>query len=841
MRQRLRFTGIALVISAALALLFISIYAVSGRSENDSLQGRVLIWHAYSGAEAEALTEMLDRFRNINPDVTIMQQGFASTAALQEEYSGAVATGLGPDVIVGPSSWIAPLARARLIAPLDGDVNDDVWQRYTSATMDTITYGEERYAVPLAFNTLALFYNRQVVSDTVSTTDGLEREAAAGQIVLMSTTFRDAYWGINAFGGQVFDDNGRVVLNQGGYANWLAWLANFRNYPGVILDNNRDALRNRFLQGDAAFYIGNASELAAITEGLGLENVGVSPLPAGPIANAQPLLEVTGFMFSPVSSTNQRRLALALTEFLSNSEQSGALMRRVRAVPANQRVRINPRLNPIVSSFATQARAAAPLLNTPEMETVLQLGGDAYLRVLDGGVPPAEAAVNITNQINEANGRETGELAQSACTNLGTVRLLHSWEGEALDALERLIQRFRGVCPLIIVEAQYERPADIPARLAAWTPGINRAYTVLGNQDLLRALLGDEPLVRELSPYVSNELLQRFQPNAVDTMRVQRALYGLPLVLELDALYYSRQLVPGGPALTVDDLRAQAGQGAPIALDINFERAYWGVSAFGGRIFDGENRVILDQEGMADWLNWLRESRESFGMTLSSDSEALRSQFEAGQSAYYVGSSEDLPELISALGEDVLGVATLPAGPGGNGVPLLAAQGFFISQAGTDIQVALALDFIQYMTNADSQQFLAESVGFTPVNATLDMDESGPMGIFTEIARNAVATSNSRYMQPVWANGNEYYQRVLDEGADPQQAVRAVTDLINEVNGIAPLPTPEPTTVPAAPPVEEDGTDSIMLDGEEAAQEGADGVTETDPAATPEPNGSGVE
>ncbi|MEX1020159.1 MAG: extracellular solute-binding protein [Litorilinea sp.] len=837
MRQRLRFTGIALVISAALALLFISIYAVSGRSDNGNLQGRILIWHAYAGAEAEAFQEMLERFRNIHPDVTVMQQSFATADLLQAEYLNAVTTGLGPDIVLGPSSWIAPLARGGHIAPLNEDIPEDVWQRYTPATLDTVAYAEDRYAVPLAFNTLALYYNRQVVSDTLSTIDGLEREAAQGELVLMSTTFRDAYWGINAFGGNVFGEDGNVVLNQGGYANWLAWLANFRNFPGVILDNNRDALRNRFIQGDAAYYVGYASELNAITEGLGLENIDVSPLPAGPIANAQPLLEVTGFMFSPVSSGNQRGLAIELTQFLANAEQSGALMRRVRTVPANQRVRINPRLNPIVSSFATQARAAAPLLNTPEMENVLRLGGEAYLRVLDGGVPPAEAAVAITNQINEANGLGAVAQQELACTFLGTVRLIHSWEDSAADALDRLIQRFRAICPLIIVEAQYELPANISARLESNTSGISRAITVLGSQELMQSLLGEEPLIREVTPYITNELLQRFQPNALDTLRQQRALYGLPVALNLDALYYNRELTPNGPALTVDDLRAQAGQGVPIALDVNFASAFWGVSAYGGRLFDGENRVVLDQGGMAPWLEWLRESRDSFGMVLSDDTANLRSRFEAGEIAYYVGSSADLAELRESMGEETLGVATLPAGPGGNGVPLLTSQGFFISQSGTDVQISLILELIRFMTNAESQTFLAESAGSTPVNATVDVGEESPMGTFMEISRNAIARPNNIYMRTVRANGEEFYSRVLEDNEEAGAVVQTLTTAINEENGIAPLPTPEPTSLPASEPVEGDEPDSIMLEGEDPQAEGSDADTgtesDTESGATP--------
>lgn len=814
MPKRLRFTGIALIISAVLALIFISVYVVSGRSDDGTIQGRVLIWHAYTGTEAEAFLEMLERFRNIHPNVTVMQQGFPSSEVLQEEYLAAVGTGLGPDVIIGPSTWIASFAPTGQIAPVDDLMPEDVWQRYTTATIETVSYGENRYGVPQAFNTLAVYYNRNVVSNTVSTTDALEREAAQGALILMSTTFRDAYWGINAFGGQVFDEDGRIVLDRGGFANWLAWLSNLRNYPGVILDNNREALRNRFLQGDAAYYFGYASELALIIETLGVENLGVAPLPAGPIGNAQPLLETTAFMFSPVSSNNQRKLAVELSQFLSNSEQSGALMRRVRTVPANQRVRINPRLNPVVSSFATQARAGAPRSNTPEMETALRLGGEAYLRVLDGGVQPAEAAIAITQQINEANNMDIVAQPIFACTNLGTVRLIHTWEGEAADALHELIRRFRAVCPLIIVDVEYEPPQNVASRLQSNVPAIGRGFTILGSPALLQELLGnDEPLLREMSTYGSTELLQRFQPNALDTMRYQRILYGLPAYLDVDTFYYNRELIDS-PALTVADLRTQSGQGAAIELDINFERAYWGITAFGGRLFDGENRVILDQGGMDSWLAWLNESRESFGIGLSTDSQALRERFEAGQIAYYVGPSSEMQGLIQSLGEEVLGVAEPPDGPGGNASTFLRSQGFFLSRAGSETQVALALEFIQFVTNAENQLFLAESAGLIPVNATVDVPDTTRMSTLLEIARNAYAPPNTLFMDTIRQRGSEFYTRVLEENESPEQVVAELSTAINEAHGISPLPTPEPTQPVEVSPVEP-GDPDILFDDED--------------------------
>jgi ABC-type glycerol-3-phosphate transport system substrate-binding protein len=193
----------------------------------------------------------------------------------------------------------------------------------------------------------------------------------------------------------------------------------------------------------------------------------------------------------------------------------------------------------------------------------------------------------------------------------------------------------------------------------------------------------------------------------------------------------------------------------------------------------------------------------------------LRSRFEAGQSAYYVGSSSELDALIESLGEENLGVAEPPDGPGGNAMPLLSSQGFFLSQAGSDTQVALALEFIQFATNSENQMYLAEAGGFIPVNAAIDLSEGTYMDTLISVARNAIAKPNSIHMQTVLARGDTYYERVLEGGEVPESVVVELTTAINDEHGIAPLPTPEPTQPPAPEPVEEEDNGSLMLEGED--------------------------
>ena len=57
-------------------------------------------------------------------------------------------------------------------------------------------------------------------------------------LVVMMFVWASAYGAMfgtyQAFGGELFDSDGRFVLDRGGFVNWLAWLKTARDLPGVL-------------------------------------------------------------------------------------------------------------------------------------------------------------------------------------------------------------------------------------------------------------------------------------------------------------------------------------------------------------------------------------------------------------------------------------------------------------------------------------------------------------------------------------------------------------------------------------------------------------------------------
>ncbi len=422
-------------IFCALLLLFVaSCTSANQQPSSSALGGRVLLWHAWTNQEAVALTNVLARFQEINPDVVVKLQAFTDPTTMLEQFRVASDAGLGPDLILAPSQWVRPLRDANFVSEIGTSIDTTLLERYSPAAIEALRYGDGLYGLPVALDTMVLYYDRQNTTLPPATLEELLAAAASGHLVALGTTFEDAFWGVQAFGGRLFDAEQHVILDRGGFANWLAWLKDAREAPGMVLDSNRASLLTRFIEDGITYYVGNASEYNAIiasrraltteTELLSPENqIGVAPLPIGPNGNAGPFLQVQAFLFSPVSSENQRTLALALAQFVTNAEQQTTLMREARLVPANARVRVNPRLDPAVATFVTQARNAIPMPNGPALEAVFRLGNEAYARVLEGLIDPAAAAANTTAAINEANGFTAVASAQFECRGVGTLYL----------------------------------------------------------------------------------------------------------------------------------------------------------------------------------------------------------------------------------------------------------------------------------------------------------------------------------------------------------------------------------------------------------------------------------
>ena len=783
MLQRLKILFLSLVVVIAVFLTARTAYLELIPPPEDPT-GSILVWHSWPEEDAPILLDVVQRYIDLHPDAKIALSRVPPEDLLTR-FEEAAGIGFGPDLLLAPSDYILPLAQHDLIVPVV--IDEMLRERFLPASLDALHYNSQLYGLPLTLHTSGLYYNRSIVEQPARTVDELLAAAQSGVEIGLSPSFENAYWGLRAFGGRLFNEEGRAILDQGGFANWLNWLSLAQDIPAFVLSNDQSALRTLFIEGQLGYLIDRSSAWDELSAGLDPSRIGLLPLPAGPTGSPAPLLGVDALLFSAASSSPQQALAQDLAAFLTNVEQQTTFMRQTERIPANTRVRINARLSPVVASFAEQARASVALPLSDQINDIVRLGNEAYTRVLEGLVTPAEAAADATAAVNEALGFASTDGDGYTCLSVGDFTLWHSWVGEQAAALEQILTSFSADCPNVYVRSQFVAEAEIVARLR--NSGTDRPDLVLLPHTALPGLIADT-LIRPVGPLLADaqsaaepDVLQRFRPLALSAFRSGERLYGLPMAVRTQALIYNTALVDV-PARSMADLLLQAEGGARLGVTLDFADLYWGLAAFGAPPVTAGAPVSLDEASLTAWFDWLQRAELNDALVLGADVAALDQRFVDGSIAYRIASA-DVAAALAAQGPDTVDVATLPSGPQGESGPLAVVDGFAVTTVDETALPAL-VEFMRYATAATAQRTLVDIATALPANATVDVTAHPILAAYAEQLSTAILLSTLPTMTNLIAFGGDGYVWVRNGVLSPAEAAQEVINLIQQATGTSP-------------------------------------------------------
>lgn len=368
--------------------------------------GRLVIWHSWAQAEGDALTQILTQAQAAYPELQV-ETLYVGVDDISQAYAEAVLAGGGPDLLLAPDWWLNDLQEAGVLAPLEDLVPASVLDRFWPATLQGLLKGDHLYGLPTSFELVSLYYNRSLIDESQlpQTTEDLihlaEEDPSQG-IGLYASLFH-LYWGIPAYGGLLFDDDYRSVLDQTeGAGAFLIWLRRASQVLGIYVDQDYGMLLDRFKKGEYAFFVDGPWAAPELGQALGA-NLGVTQLPAGPVGPAQPWIGVDGVFVNPNLNADQKWLAATLAQFLTNAESATVLAQIANRLPAVRAAELGE--DPIRQGFAAQAASAQPLPVIPEMEAVWGYGGDMILKVVYGNADPTLTVLETATLINEANGK----------------------------------------------------------------------------------------------------------------------------------------------------------------------------------------------------------------------------------------------------------------------------------------------------------------------------------------------------------------------------------------------------------------------------------------------------
>ena len=372
----------------------------------DLENGRIVLWHSWAEADGDALAAILGAFKTEYPNL-VVDTLFVAYNDLPQSYADAVLAGSGPDLVLAPNLWLGELVDAGVVQPLDELASAETLAQYWPATLDNLRWDGKLYGLPTNFEVVALFYNRSLIApEEVPTTmnDLLARAQQNGrQGIGLYASLYHLYWGLPAYGAQLLDEQGRVVLDSNeGAAGYLQWLEDVAQLPGDFVDQDYGMLVDRFKKGEYALFVDGPWSVAEFQGALG-DQLGVAPLPAGPAGPAQPWLTADGLFLNPASTPDQQQRALFFARYMTGAASGGLLATIAHRLPANRAINMDN--DPLLRGFLQQAASAQSMPSLPEMEQVWGYGGDMLIKAINDVAEPQDIVVETTTLINEANGK----------------------------------------------------------------------------------------------------------------------------------------------------------------------------------------------------------------------------------------------------------------------------------------------------------------------------------------------------------------------------------------------------------------------------------------------------
>ncbi len=336
-------TLISLVLIASFALAACAPAAPATKTE-------VTFWHAYGTGSAEetALAAVLAQAETDLPQykINVLQVPFND---IFSKYATDVAAGGGPDMFIAPNDNMGDQARGGLIADItelaSGKLGD-----YSGIAVEGMSLDGKLYGIPETTKAVVFWYNTDLLPEAPKTTADLQALMEGGTPISLSYGCYHHYGFFGSFGGKIFDENYKVIADQGGVADAISYLNDLyqiskaNGWP----KNDGDGLAP-FTEGKVAAITNGNWAMGDYRAALG-DKLAVAPLPAGPGGPATPMFGVDGFYFNP-NSTNQAA-ALEVALYLTGPAAQKIMMEQAGHVPVNTKVEVtDPLIQGLLDAF----------------------------------------------------------------------------------------------------------------------------------------------------------------------------------------------------------------------------------------------------------------------------------------------------------------------------------------------------------------------------------------------------------------------------------------------------------------------------------------------------------
>ncbi len=383
---------------AALTMVtLVGFAAFAGGGADKSKSGAVTlkVWES-EGVESEFMLAAAEEFMKANPNVTIVYEPVGHVDARAKiELDGPA--GVGADVFVAPHDHIGALVAGGHVLENANDLSKD----FVPAGVTAATYQGKAYGYPLAIETYALFYNKDILKTPPKTWDEVEAFAKTwndkGQnkyaIVWETANAYFDYIFMGGFGATLFGptgaDRAKHNINSPQAITGLTYFQSLRkkllDVPSADLSG--DFCNSSFIEGKAPMIITGPWKIADYKKAN--LNFGIAELPIFP-GQKTPPQSFSGVRLAFVSAyTDHEKEARAFATYISGKAGLEKRFAMTGQIPPRKDITVS---DPYSAGILAQAKYAFPMPSIPQMGTYWSAMGAAFAAIWDG--QPVTAQLN---------------------------------------------------------------------------------------------------------------------------------------------------------------------------------------------------------------------------------------------------------------------------------------------------------------------------------------------------------------------------------------------------------------------------------------------------------------
>lgn len=358
------------------------------------------LWHAYRGLERKGIEQVAKKFNGSQSDIKVTLLPIPYDA-FADKITAAVPRGKGPDLFIFSQDRLGDWSASGLIEPIDFWLTDELRGAYLEPTLEALTYDDAVYGLPMAFKTVALFYNKKLVKTPPKDTNELiaaaKKHTGGGKYGLVyenANFYYQAAW-LQGFGGRVLSKRGKPKLDDAKVVSSMKFAQRLANDEGIMPDEvNSTLVTTLFNQNKAAFVINGPWFIGEIDSKVKY-GVAVLPVINESGERARPFLSAEGVIMN--AKTAHKKEAFKVMEFFTGKE-AGKIMATVGRQPcARADVYKDAKVaqDPVLAVFKEQLKYSVPMPNMPAMRMVWSPVGKAMNKVIAGKQDP-EAVMKKT-------------------------------------------------------------------------------------------------------------------------------------------------------------------------------------------------------------------------------------------------------------------------------------------------------------------------------------------------------------------------------------------------------------------------------------------------------------